>query len=55
MMVLYIDIILLLNFILDYLILIVAAETLGLSYKKWRLIIASVFGAMYIIVFLFHH
>lgn len=50
-MVLYLDIILLLNFLLDYLILLATAKSLGLSYKKWRLIVASVIGAFYIIVF----
>ncbi len=50
-MVFYLDLILLLNLVIDYFILVATAKFLHLGYKKWRLMIASIFGAVYTLIF----
>lgn len=50
-MVFYLDLILLLNFSIDYLILIATVKFLKLDYKKWRLALGALVGALYSLVF----
>lgn len=50
-MVFYIDLILILNFLIDYLILLATSKFLKLQYKSWRLAIGAVIGAMYSLAF----
>ncbi|OEF99532.1 sigma-E processing peptidase SpoIIGA [Vulcanibacillus modesticaldus] len=52
-MVFYLDLILLLNLVIDYFILLATSKFLHLSYKKWRLALASLLGALYTLVFFF--
>lgn len=50
-MVFYLDLILLLNFVIDYLILLGTAEFLKLKIRRWRLGLGAAVGAAYTLVF----
>lgn len=50
-MVFYIDLILILNFLIDYLILLATSKFLKLQYKSWRLAIGATLGALYSLTF----
>jgi len=50
-MVFYIDLILILNFLIDYLILLATSKFLKLQYKGWRLAIGATLGALYSLTF----
>lgn len=50
-MVFYIDLILILNFLIDYLILLATSKFLKLQHKIWRLVIGATLGALYSLAF----
>ncbi|MEO3947461.1 sigma-E processing peptidase SpoIIGA [Gorillibacterium sp. CAU 1737] len=52
-MVVYVDLLFLINFGIDGALLAVTAWTLKSAYRKWRLVVAASFGALYVVLVIF--